>query len=179
MPQSYKSLRRFLGMVNYYGRFIPDCSKLLQPLTDLLRGKTRKFKPTNEAIDTFDKIKHALSNVTALSHLRTDVNTPLILKTDASQTAVGAVLQQLLNGHPEPPSFFSRKLQPAQTRYSTFGRELLAIYLAIKHFRHLLEGRSFTILTDHKPFAVLRTVFPLVKPNILITYRSSLRTSVI
>ncbi|CAH8550920.1 unnamed protein product [Dicrocoelium dendriticum] len=151
MPQSYKSLRRFLGMVNYYGRFIPDCSKLLQPLTDLLRGKTRKFKPTNEAIDAFDKIKHALSNVTALSHLRTDVNTPLILKTDASQTAVGAVLQQLINGHPEPLSFFSRKLQPAQTRYSTFGRELLAIYLAIKHFRHLLEGRSFTILTDHKP----------------------------
>ncbi|CAH8493835.1 unnamed protein product [Dicrocoelium dendriticum] len=153
MPQSFKSLRRFLGMVNYYSRFIPDCSGLLQPLTDLLKGKSRKFEPTQEAIDAFDKIKHALSNATALSHLRTDVDATLILKTDASQTAVGAVLQQVINGQPEPLSFFSRKLQPAQTRYSTFGRELLAIYLAIKHFRHLLEGRTFTILTDHKPLA--------------------------
>ncbi|CAH8508541.1 unnamed protein product [Dicrocoelium dendriticum] len=153
MPQSFKNLRRFLGMVNYYNRFIPDCSRLLQPLTDLLKGKSRKFEPTAEAIVAFDKIKQALSNATALSHMKTDVDAPLVLRTDASQTAVGAVLQQLINNQPQPLSFFSKKLQPAQTRYSTFGRELLAIYLAIKHFRHLLEGRTFTILTDHKPLA--------------------------
>ena len=71
--------------------------------------------------------------------------------TDASDTAVGAVLQQHINGAWHPISFFSKKMKPAETRYSTFDRELLAIYLAIKHFRHFLEGHYFHILTDHKP----------------------------
>ena len=64
---------------------------------------------------------------------------------------VGAVLQQHINGNWHPISFFSRKLTPAETRYSTFDRELLAVYLAIKHFHHFLEGRTFHVLTDHKP----------------------------
>ena len=71
--------------------------------------------------------------------------------TDSSNTAVGAVLQQHINGTWHPTSFFSKKLTPAETRYSTFDRELLAMYLAIKHFQHLLERRHFHILTDHKP----------------------------
>ena len=63
--------------------------------------------------------------------------------TDASDTAVGAVLQQYVNGTWYPISFFSWKTTPAKTRYSTFDRELLAEYLAIKHFQHFLEGRYF------------------------------------
>ena len=70
--------------------------------------------------------------------------------TDASDTAVGAVLQQYINGTWRPISF-SRKMTPAETRYSTFDRELLAVYLAITHFQHFLEGRYFHVLTDHKP----------------------------
>ncbi len=66
---------------------------------------------------------------------------PTNIVTDASDVAVGAVLQQCVNG----------EWKPAERRYSTFDRELLAIYLAIKHFRHFVEGRSFHILTDHKP----------------------------
>ena len=69
--------------------------------------------------------------------------------TDASDTAVGAVLQQQIHGEWKPISFFSKRLKPAETRYCTF--ELLAIYLAIKHFQHFVEGRQFQILTDHKP----------------------------
>ena len=71
--------------------------------------------------------------------------------TDVSDTAIGAVLQQHVNDTWHPISFFSRKMTPAETRYSTFDRELLAVYLAIKHFRHFLEGRPFHVLTDHKP----------------------------
>jgi len=71
--------------------------------------------------------------------------------TDASDSAVGAVLQQLINSQWCPIAFFSKKLQPAETRYSTFDRELLAIYLAIKHFLHFIEGRTFHVITDHKP----------------------------
>ena len=71
--------------------------------------------------------------------------------TDASDTAVGAVLQQYVKGTWHPISFFSRKMTPVKTWYSTFDRELLGVYLAIKHFRHFLEGRQFHVLMDHKP----------------------------
>ena len=71
--------------------------------------------------------------------------------TDASDTAVGAVLQQYINNHWHPISYFSKALKPAETCYSTFDRELLAVYLAVKQFRYFVEGRSFHVLTDHKP----------------------------
>ena len=77
-------------------------------------------------------------------------HTPL-LPVDASSTALGGVLQQHQDGQWCPLAFFSRKLSSAERNYSTFGRELLAIYSAIKHFRYFLEGRPFTVLTDHKP----------------------------
>ncbi len=64
---------------------------------------------------------------------------------------MGAVFQQYIDDTWQPISFFSKSLQPAEKKYSTFDRELLAIYLAIKHFRHFLEGRQFQVLTDHKP----------------------------
>ena len=70
---------------------------------------------------------------------------------DESDNAVGAVLQQFINDQWCPVAFFSKKLKPAETKYSTFDRELLAVYLAIKQFRHFVEGRQFSITTDHKP----------------------------
>ena len=73
------------------------------------------------------------------------------LMTDASDSAVGAVLQQYTDSTWHTILFSSRKMTPVETRYSTFDRELLAVYLAIKHFRHFLEGRPFHVLTDHKP----------------------------
>ena len=77
---------------------------------------------------------------------------PTCIATDASDHAVGAVLQQLVSGTWRPIAYFSKKLQPAESRYSTFDRELLAVYLAIRHFRHFVEGREFLhILTDHRP----------------------------
>nr|VZH96034.1 unnamed protein product [Spirometra erinaceieuropaei] len=83
--------------------------------------------------------------------LHSDPHAQLILTTDASNSAVGAVLHQQGNNQSRPLAFFSQKLQPAKTRYSTFFRELLTICLAIRHFRHLLEGRDFSVHTDHKP----------------------------
>ena len=70
---------------------------------------------------------------------------------DASDTAIGAVLQQCIDNTWHPIAYFSRKLSPPETRYSTFDRELLAVYAAIKHFRHFVEGRVFHVLMDHKP----------------------------
>ena len=94
-------------------------------------------------------MKDALSNATLLVHPQSDAPTCII--TDASDTAIGAVLQQRIDSVWSPLSYFSRKLTPAETRYSTFDRELPAVYLAIKHFRHSIKGRRFFIVTDHKP----------------------------
>ncbi|CAH8485921.1 unnamed protein product [Dicrocoelium dendriticum] len=98
---------------------------------------------------SFEKLKDAISNIALLAH--PDTSAPLSLTTDASDTAVSAILQQLIDRRWIPLGFFSKRLQPAESRYSTFGRELLAIYLGIRHFRHYLEGRHFTVFTDHKP----------------------------
>ena len=150
-PDSLNKLRRFLGMFNFYRRFIPHCSDILQPLTEALKGKAKKFTLSSEAKDAFTAAKTAIASTTMLTYLSPDPEATLILCTDASQAAVGAVLQQRVNNEVKPLAFFSKKLEPAQTRYSTFGRELLAVYLAVKHFKHLLQGRDFVIFTDHKP----------------------------
>ncbi|CAH8674423.1 unnamed protein product [Schistosoma haematobium] len=150
-PDSWNKLRRFLGMINFYRRFIPHCSDILQPLTEVLKGKVKKFTLPSQAKDAFSAAKTAIASTTMLTYLSPDPEATLILCTDASQAAVGAVLQQRVNNEVKPLAFFSKKLEPTQTRYSTFGRELLAIYLAVKHFNHLLQGRDFVILTDHKP----------------------------
>ncbi|CAH8604747.1 unnamed protein product [Schistosoma rodhaini] len=158
-PTSVKSLRRFLGTCNFYRRFLPNCADVLQPLTDLLKNdksgtmkeKNQTFKLPADAKVAFEKAKSMIANATMLQHLNTDPTTLLILCTDASQKAVGAVLQQRVNNTITPIAFFSKRLSPVQERYSTFGRELLAMYLAVKHFNFLLQGRDFTIMTDHKP----------------------------
>jgi len=82
-PPTHHNLREFLGLINFYHRFIPHCA--------------------------------------------------------------------YIQSHWGPIAYFSKTLKPAETRYSTFDRQLLAIYLSLKHFRHFLEGRVFHVLTDHKP----------------------------
>nr|VZI32676.1 unnamed protein product [Spirometra erinaceieuropaei] len=99
----------------------------------------------------FEEAEKALVDATMLHHLSSDAHAQLILTTDASSSAVGAVLHQQVNNQLQPLAFFSQKLQPAQTRYNTFSRELLAVYLAIRHFRHHLDCRDFSVRTDHKP----------------------------
>ena len=94
----------------------------------------------------FQEIKDALANATLLVHPKP--NAPVNVMTDASDVAIGAVLQQFLDDTWCSLSYFSRKLSPTKQRYSTFDCELLAIYCAICHF---LEAREFHVLTDHKP----------------------------
>ena len=145
-PQSQRKLGQFVGMVNFYHRFIPRCAELMQPLHALMDTKSQSIEWSDTALTAFSSIKDALANATLLSYPQAD--TPISLVTDASDIGVGAVLQQHVHGHRQPISFFSRKLTPTQARYST---ELLGVYLAIHHFRHFLEGCNFHVYTDHKP----------------------------
>ena len=160
VPDSLRKLREFLGLVNFYRRFIPHCADIIQPLTDLLKTKMKNQAITlhSAALTAFNAVKTALAHATLLVHPRSTA--PICLMVDASEAAVGGVLQQLVNDVWEPISFFSKRLQPAETRYSTFGRELLAVYLGIRHFRHSVEGRQFCIYTDHKPLTHAFTAKP-------------------
>ncbi len=121
-------------------------------MTSVPTGQKRKSAPIQlqpSAVEAFQAAKQALASAVLLNHL--DSTAPISLMTDASSVAIGGTLQQTVQGVTQPLEFFAQKLSPAQCRYSTFSRELLAIYAAIKHFRHLLEGRNFTVFTDHKP----------------------------
>ena len=152
-PVVQSQLRRFLGMVAYYHRFIPQAAQLLQPLHGLITHKAKRSKApvlwTEEARRRFSEVKCALANATQLAHQVPDA--PLALFVDASDSGVGAVLQQHVAGEWQPLSFFSKTLATAEKKYSTFGRELLAIYLAVRHFKHAIEGRSPIVFTDHRP----------------------------
>ena len=151
-PSSRRQLQRFLGLVNFYHRFVHNCAHIVAPLHALLGKK----KPAGQALSwpedacvAFSRIKDALAKATLLSHPVS--NAKLSIMADASDVAVGAVLQQFVDKQWQPISFFSRKLSPTEKRYSTFDRELLAIYTSIKHFRHFVLGKPFTVYTDHKP----------------------------
>ena len=148
-PETVKGLQEFVGMVNFYSRFIPAAAQTMLPLFDTLAGKPKALTWTESMVEAFRNTKKVLADATLLAHPRQGV--PTSLTTDASDYAIGAVLQQSVDGVMVPLAFFSKKLRPPERKYSTFDRELLALYLGIRHFHYFLEGRQFTAFTYHKP----------------------------
>jgi cleavage and polyadenylation specificity factor subunit 1 len=148
-----RQLRRFLSMLNFCRLFLPHAAATQAPLHASVSGpRVRGSHPitwTPDLHKAFEECKASLSRATLLAH--PDTSAPLALVTDASTTAMGAVLQQRADNVCQHLAFFSRKLNPAQQKYSAYDRELLAVYEAVKHFRHMLEARHFTIFTNHKP----------------------------
>lgn len=104
-----------------------------------------------KAIGAFETCRESLAESTLLAHPVEDAEISVMV--DASSVSVGAVLNQVVNGKLQPLQYFSRKLNSAELKYSAYDRELLAAYLAVKHFRHFLEGRSFVLFSDHKPLS--------------------------
>ncbi|XP_041786236.1 uncharacterized protein K02A2.6-like [Anopheles merus] len=152
-PNTVMELKRFLAMINFYRRFIPHALRAQGPLLEMIPGNKRRDKSSltwTPATDTaFEDCKRQLAQATMLVHPVPSAE--LSLWCDASDFAAGAALHQVIDGQMQPLGFFSRKFDNAQRRYSTYDRELAAVYLAVRYFRHQLEGRSFHIYTDHKP----------------------------
>ena len=152
-PKTIKELRRFLAMINFYRRFLPKAAMEQAPLNQLLKNSVKNDKrPVPWSVETeeaFEKCKLSLSNSTLLFHPISSAE--LVIKVDASDFAIGAVLEQKVGNDLQPLSFFTKKLSDTEKRYSTYDRELLAIYTAIKHFRDFIESREFSVHTDHKP----------------------------
>src|SRR5699024_67865 len=128
----------------------------LAPLYKMTKPKS--FKWSIEAIKAFRDSKEALANAAIIAFPSTEAHLSLVV--DASDTAVGAVLQQQQQPKQRqwsPLGFFSKALNDTERKYSAFDRELLAVYLAIRHFRYMLEGRPFIVFTDHKPLTTALT----------------------
>jgi cleavage and polyadenylation specificity factor subunit 1 len=150
-PKTPSELRTYLGMIHFYHRFVPGAASLLQPLHELANRKPAHgpLEWSEDNLKAFSNSKVALALAATLSHPVEDA--PLALFSDASDVGIGACLQQWQDGGWMPLSFFSRHLRPPEKKYSTFDRELLAAHLAIRHYRHLIEGRECVLYTDHFP----------------------------
>jgi len=150
VPKSITEVQSFLGFANFYRRFIQDYSKIARPLTELTK-KTEKWEWNYEAGRAFEELKQRFTSAPILSHF--DAQKPVIIETDASDFAIGAVLSQRDNeGRLHPVAFHSRKFQPAEINYEIHDKELLAVVDAFKHWRRYCEGAAHQIqvLSDHQ-----------------------------
>ncbi|GFU82475.1 transposon Ty3-I Gag-Pol polyprotein [Trichonephila clavipes] len=169
-------------MLNFYRRFIPHAAQTQALLSEFLKGSKKNDKSkiswSDQTIAAFKKSKQELANVAMLTQSKP--NASLILQVDAMDYAIGGALNQNTAAGLEPLAFYSRKLNAAETKYSAYDRELLAVYAAIKHFRFKLEEHKFTIFTDHKPltFAFKQKLDKYSRDKIdnLISFLSSQQT---
>ncbi|KAL2091743.1 hypothetical protein ACEWY4_011541 [Coilia grayii] len=160
VPTTLKALQRFLGMAGWYHRFVPNFSQIAVPLNALKR-KGAKFRWTQECQQAFEELKQHLVSPPVLGH--PNFSYPFIVYTDASEVGLGAVLTQSTGlGKEEVLAFASRSLNSAERNYSATELECLAVVWALERWRYYLEGRHFTVVTDH---ASLVWVFQTSKPS--------------
>ena len=153
--QSQEEVQRFLGFCNFYRDYVESYSHKASPLTDLT-GKKSVFKWTEKEKLAFEKLKQALVTTPVLLH--PDPSKPFHISTDASDLAIGAVLQQDQGRGLQPVCYFSRKLNQAQRNYSTYEKEALAIVEAVKEWGNYLDPGHHTIVTtDHRALTYLQT----------------------
>ncbi len=146
-PATITQLRSFMGLANYFRKFVKGFSHMAAPLTSAMSGaKNASVEWTTERATAFDAIRAALASPPTLA--MADPSKPYVVTTDASDVGIGAVLEQ--GGR--PVAFESRALIPAERNYSATDREMLAVVHALRTWRCYLEGgKGFQVLTDHNP----------------------------
>ena len=154
IPCDIKELRQFLGLTNYYRRFIQGYSNIAAPLHKLTSKSAGGYNWDDNCQAAFQTLKQKLISPPILAY--PDFKHSFTIATDASGSALGAVLSQEVEGEEKVIAFWSRQLNKAERNYSTVEREALAVVAAIKEFFPYLYGRSFILLTDHNPLTSLR-----------------------
>ena len=147
-PQSVTEVRSFLGLASYYRRFIMGFAKVAAPLTALTE-KGCDFEWTESCENAFQTLKCKLVEAPILAYPSRSLEDPFILDTDASDVGLGGVLSQVQDGQEKVIAYASKTLSKPQRQYCTTYKELLAVVTFVKHFRHYLLGRRFTVRTDH------------------------------
>ncbi|UYV82856.1 K02A2.6-like [Cordylochernes scorpioides] len=173
-PKNIADLRRFLGMITYYSRFLPDVSTITYPLRRLLK-KDKNFFWSAQCQATFIKLKNEVASDRVL--IPFDTNLPVTLTTDASPVGIAAVLSHGINKVEHPIAFASRSLTDAEQNYSQLDREALAIVFGVDHFLNYLSGHKFTLITDNQPLTRIfhpKSKFPKMTSARLLHYASFL-----
>lgn len=149
-PTDVPQLQSFIGLATYFRRFVQGFSKLVSPLTNLLK-KDAPFEWSQQCQEAFEGAMFALTNLPVL--VLPDYSKPFEVVCDASVTGLGAVLLQ----QGGPLAYESRKLSSAERNYGTGEQELLAVVHAMRTWRCYLEGVEFVVVTDHNPLVYLQT----------------------
>lgn len=148
-PKNLSEIRAFTGMINYYGRFIPNLSTILRPLNALLRKDT-SFIWSKECEAAFCQAKEAFISNRVLVYFNPRL--PLVLATDASSYGVGAVFSHRYpDGSERVIQFALQTFSETQRKYSQIDKEAYAIIYGVKKFFQYLYGNKFTLITDHRP----------------------------
>jgi hypothetical protein len=146
-PNNSTEVRAFLGLANFYRRFVKDFSRIALPLTELTHEK-RVWSWGDAEQRAFDELKAALCSPPVLAI--PDQSKPFVLNCDACKYAIGATLQQDQGNGLQPVAYFSAKMSDAERNYDVREQEFMALMRACLHWRHYLHGtQPFTLLTDH------------------------------
>ena len=145
-PKSVRDVRRIIGMISYYRKFIPAFSTIISPLTNLLRKNVR-FQWTNTCEEAFQEVKNCLVSAPILDCPNFDEE--FILQTDASSYGIGAVLTQFYNNREHVICYISRTLSRTERLYSATERELLSVIWSVEKLRCYLDCTKFKVITDH------------------------------
>ena len=161
-PKNVQQLRSLLGLINYYGKFVPNMSSVLHPLNQLLKSDV-KWKWSTACDKSLFKVKQRLVSSRVLVHY--DCELPLRLATDASDYGVGAVISHVFpNGEEKPIAFASRTLTQAEKNYPQIEKEALSIVYGVKKFHQYLYARKFSLITDHKPLVSILNPTKAIPP---------------
>ena len=136
----------FVGLCSYYRRYIKGFADIVKPLNKLTEKK-QKFIWTKKYQEAFDSLKSKLIQAPIFSF--PNFSEPFILDTDASNTAIGAVLSQHIDGQENVVVYASRTLTKSERKYCVTRKELLEMVHFVKYFRHYMYGKRFTVRTDH------------------------------
>lgn len=147
-PQNLQQLRSYLGLLNYYSRFLPMASTILKPLYNL-EQKNIRFEWSKKQEAAFQASKKLIKNSSLLVPF--DPEKDIIIATDASPYGIGAVLSHQIDNVERPVMFISRTLTPTEEKYAQLHREVLAVVFAIKKLHKYIYGQHFKLITDHKP----------------------------
>ncbi|MEW8548166.1 MAG: pol polyprotein, partial [Candidatus Thiodiazotropha sp.] len=145
-PTNVKEVRSFLGLVNFYRSYIPQCASMAYPMNHLTR-KHVKFKWDEKCEESFNALKRCLVTPPILAYpTRTG---KFLLQTDASGQGIGSILSQEQDGREVVIAYGSKTLSKSQQNYCTTMRELYAVVYFMRYFKHYLLGRHFEVHTDH------------------------------
>lgn len=155
-PKNVKEVQSFLGICNYYRRFIKDYARISAPISKLVR-KDIIFNWNEECQVAFEELKKSLTSQPVLR--QPDLEKEFLLYTDASNYAIGAVLSQKDEENREYViSYASRLLKGAEVHYGISEKEALGIVWSVKYFRHYLYGKHFKIITDHSALKYIMNI---------------------